>query len=57
MKFLPLILLLSGCASDPLRRPPEDFPSAVQFNAPEGYYPTRSGFVLKDGGVAYQFKF
>jgi hypothetical protein len=57
MKFLPLIFLLSGCAGDPLRRAPEDFPPAVQFNAPDGSYATRTGFVVKDGGVAYQFKF
>jgi hypothetical protein len=48
---------LSGCAGDPLRRTPEDFPPAVQFNAPDGTYATQSGFVVKDGGVAYEFKF
>jgi hypothetical protein len=57
MKFLPLLLLLTGCTTDPLRRPPEDFPPAVQFNAQDGYYPTRTGFVLREGGVAHQFEF
>lgn len=52
-----LLLLLTSCTSDPLHRHCDDFPPPVPKNAPDGQYPTRKGFVLKDGGIAWRFEF
>lgn len=56
MKLLLAILaaLLTGCTSDPLRRSPDEFPPAVEL---AGDRVTRTGFILKNGGIAYQFDF
>jgi hypothetical protein len=49
--------LLTACATDPLRRHRDEFPPPVPKDAPDGAYPTRSGWIVKDGGVAWGWEF
>jgi hypothetical protein len=49
--------LLTSCTTDPLRRHRDDFPPPVPKSAPDGAYPMRKGWIVKDGGVAWRWEF
>jgi hypothetical protein len=57
MKWMAVMFLLTGCAGDPLRRGKDEFPPPVPKGAVDGAYPTRSGFVVMRGGIAWVFEF
>jgi hypothetical protein len=50
-------VLLVSCSADKFGRSSADFPPPVPKDAPDGTYPTRSGWIVKDGRVAWVFEF